>query len=50
MNYKDGLMYQAFSFLVNLAGGRAPNIENFEKKIYRQCKLGMDNDKEILFL
>ncbi|KAJ48450.1 hypothetical protein HMPREF1625_00278 [Staphylococcus aureus 880] len=34
-----------FSILV-----RGPNTENFEKKFYRQCKLGWDDDKEILFL
>ncbi|EFT86131.1 hypothetical protein CGSSa03_04724 [Staphylococcus aureus subsp. aureus CGS03] len=28
-----------FSILV-----RGPNTENFEKKFYRQCKLGWDNE------
>ncbi|KMS36640.1 hypothetical protein FE80_11990 [Staphylococcus aureus] len=28
-----------FSILV-----RGPNIENFEKKFYRQCKLGWDDE------
>ncbi|PBJ89873.1 hypothetical protein CSC83_00145 [Staphylococcus aureus] len=31
------------------ASWRGPNTENFEKKFYRQCKLGC-NDKEIFFL
>ncbi|MBD6680123.1 hypothetical protein F1Z11_11975, partial [Staphylococcus aureus] len=32
-----------FSILV-----RGPNTENFEKKFYRQCKLGMGPNKEKL--
>ncbi|ATN59167.1 nitrogen fixation protein NifR [Staphylococcus aureus] len=27
------------------ASWRGPNIENFEKKFYRQCKLGKDRNK-----
>ncbi|EFH95262.1 hypothetical protein HMPREF0769_11472 [Staphylococcus aureus subsp. aureus MN8] len=25
-------------------GGRGPNTENFKKKFYKQCKLGLDDE------
>ena len=33
----------------NVQVGGGANTENFEKKFYRQCELGWDDDKEILF-
>ena len=36
-----------FPIYTDNASWRGPNIENFEKKFYKQCKLGKDNKFKI---
>ncbi|WP_049280494.1 hypothetical protein, partial [Staphylococcus aureus] len=45
----DGPQHREIGSVISTdnASWRGPNIENFEKKFYKQCKLGKDNKFKI---
>ncbi|CAC6652801.1 Nitrogen regulation protein NIFR3 [Staphylococcus aureus] len=51
-NSSQGPQHREIGFPIstdNASWGVGPNTENFEKKFYRQCELGWDNQREIGF-